>query len=165
MLYWPSFLIIVFMTELISHHDHYFTTVFSVKREVGLGATIALCLALFSVILKLPRVSSEHTVWVLRVLVGLTVPAQLPGAPFTLPTAQDPISFPSTATPQQGQLRAPHSPSWPWGPLSQAHHEAHVPAWAWPIPVPRKVSDAREVDCPSASTSPAPGWGVGWALR
>lgn len=40
------------MTVLISHHDHYFTTVFSVKREVGFDATIALHLVLFSVILK-----------------------------------------------------------------------------------------------------------------
>lgn len=35
------------MTELISHHDHYFTTLFSVKREVGFDATIALRLVLF----------------------------------------------------------------------------------------------------------------------
>lgn len=40
------------MIELISHHDHYFTTVFSIKREVGFGVTIAVCLALFSVKLK-----------------------------------------------------------------------------------------------------------------
>ena len=48
-------------------------------------------------------------------------------------------SAPAPAVPQQGRSPAPHSPAQAWPPLSQAHLQAHVPAWAWHVPIPREV--------------------------